>query len=270
LSSLPQLAYAGHLWINIINSNNGMALPGGQPNCKKEPDMTKTRYYLACECSDALAKLAEDTLENYRNNDPAPQEAHFERMVDLLVPEVLDGFLIRTCDIVGIGPTASKVVHGAADTITSTVSALSGRLLRKRSNEELRPLAGFVAESHLAAADCSRGINMTGTELEKSLYDQMRRVNAEVQAGRIAAVREELNSLMPVLVDRVLDGLMKRPISLMHLNLVMRKMTDLAIGTCRGAGHLVVNRVFRKLEDEQLVRLVNYFDGQLVTAERPQ
>lgn len=225
-------------------------------------------YYLASPASDQLAGQADRVLENFRTGDPSPQEPHFEKLVDYLVPELLDGYLIKTCDAVGVGPTASKVVHGAVDTISRTVSTLVSHMLKKRSNKELEPLTGYVEDVYLRANSCSSGMNMVGCEIDQHLYERMMFVTNEVKAGRSQQVLAELHELMLVVVDVVLEGMMKRPIGLMKMNFVVRKIADGATATCRGAGHLVVNRVFKKLDDEQLLRLAHYFGDLIVTAER--
>ena len=227
-----------------------------------------TKYYLGFHSSTGLTDSADTILSNYANNASAPQEPHFETLVSYFIPELLDAFLINTCTAVGLGPMATKVVNGAADTISKTSTALVAHLLKKRSNEELRPMADFVDETYLRAETCSSGKNAVGCEVTKDLYDRMLHVIGEVKSGNAQSVLEELHGIMIEVVDVVLEGFMKRAIGLLKVNFVLRKICDAAIVTCRGAGHMVVNKVFKKLDDEQLDRLADYFENLMLTAER--
>ena len=73
---------------------------------------------------------------------------------------------------------------------------------------------------------------------------------------------------MSLTVDIMLEGFMKRAINLLKHGFVVRKIADGAIATCQAAGHGVVNKVFKKLDDEQMLHLANYFDTLILSAQR--
>lgn len=227
-----------------------------------------TKYYLAFKSSPELVTNADKLLANRDAGHPEPYAPMMNELVKYFVPELLDAFLTGTADAVGLSHRASRIVHSAADTIGKASSVLVGKLLAKRSDDELADMVEFVDEVYLRADTCSNGENSVGCEISESLHGRMKHVTHEVRAGNAQQVLPELHDLMIETVDVVLEGFMIRSISLLKINFVLRKVCDATIVTCRGAGHMVVNKVFKQLDDEQLNRLADYFDDLIVTAER--
>lgn len=227
-----------------------------------------TKYYLGFASSTALEQSTIALLEKSASGTRDSLVPNMEHALELFIPELMQAFLVGTVDVIGLSPVATKIVHSTGDIIDKTSKMLVGQLLKKRSNDELKPLVGFVDDIYLRPETTSTGKATTACELPKESYDRMQHVIAEVRAGNGKQVLPELHELMTLVVDTMLEQLMKRPITMLPLNFVVRKVADGAIATCKAAGHGVVNKVFKKLDDEQLVRLANYFDSLLLTAEK--
>ncbi|MDX1695176.1 MAG: hypothetical protein R3208_15530 [Ketobacteraceae bacterium] len=229
--------------------------------------MTK-KYYLGFKASPGLVENAEKLLANRDAGHPEPYAPTMHELVRYFVPELLDAFLLQTADAVGLSQRASRIVHSASDTIAKAATALVGKLLAKRSNEELAGLVEFVDDTFLRAEICSNNADSCGCEMPKKMYDDIKRLMQEIRDGNAEQHRPEINAVMLKTVDVVLEGFMIRAISLLKINFVLRKVSDAAIVTCRGAGHMVVNKVFKNLDEEQLRRLADYFDDLLLEADR--
>ena len=227
-----------------------------------------TKYYLGFKASDTLAQSAGQVLINRDSGGAQPYAPMAKEIVKLFVPELLDAFLIKVADAIGLSHAAAKIVHGAADTIAKASSALIVKLLAKRSNAELEKMVQFIDETYLRAASCSIGEDGCGCEISHTLYEKMKYLVGEMQNGNIRDIQQELHDTMLETVDVVIDGFMLRAIRTIELNFVLRKLCDATVATCRGAGHMVVNKVFKHLDDDELVRLAHYFDGLIVTADR--
>lgn len=228
-----------------------------------------TKYYLGFASSPALEQSTITLLEKADSGTKDSLVPNMERSLELFIPELTHAFLVGTVDAIGLSSMATKIVHSTADIIDKTAKMLVGQLLKKRSNDELKPLVGFVDDIYLRPQTTSTGKASTGCEISKDTYDRIQHVVAEIRAGNGRKVLPELHDLMTLVVDTMLEELMKRPISLLPLNFVVRKVADGATATCKAAGHGVVNKVFKKLDDEQLVHLGNYFDTLVLSAERP-
>ena len=227
-----------------------------------------TRYFLAFPASAELISAADKVLDLHATQATESWVPHFDHLIDLFVPGFLNAFLVDTCDAVGLSPRSSKIIHSTTNTLSKTISAMVGKLLKKRSNEELIPMAEFIDEVYLREDQCSTGRNSVGCEIDKALFDEIHRVTGEVRDGRLEEVRDELTAVMLNVVDATIESMMVRTISLLKTNFVVRKICDAAVATCRGAGHMVVNKVFKNLDEESMLHLGVFFEEMLVSDER--
>ena len=227
-----------------------------------------TKYFLGFASSPELEQSAITLLDNFARNAKESQVPHMERSMDLFIPELLHSFLVGTVDAIGLSPMATRIVHSTADILDKTGKMLVGAMLKKRSNDELRPLAGYVDDIYIRPATASTGKASTGCEIDKQTYDRIQRLISEVRAGNGEQIRPELHDVMILVVDTMLEGFMKRAINLMKMNFIIKKLADGAFATSRAAGHGVVNKVFKDLSTDQLLHLANYFDNLVLSAER--
>lgn len=227
-----------------------------------------TKYYLAFASSKELEGAAIELLDRRARGVKESHVPLMESTMDYFIPEMLHAFLVGTVDAIGLSNMSTKVVHSTADVIGKTSRMLMPHLLKKRSNQELDPMISFVDEIYIRPQQADNGKAGTGCEMDKATYDRMKRVVGGIQAGDVAGNRDELSELMSLTVDLLLEGLMKRAIGLLKHGFVVRKIADGAIATCQAAGHGVVNKVFKKLDDEQMLHLANYFETLIVAAER--
>jgi hypothetical protein len=230
--------------------------------------MSGTKYYLGFASSKPLEDAAIKLLDRHEQGVKESHVPLMEDTMELFIPEMLHAFLVGTVDAIGLSNMSTKVVHSTADVIGKTAKMLIPHLLKKRSNQELEPMVLFVDEMYIRPHQADNGKANTGCEIDKNTYDRIKRVIKGIQAGEIEANRAELTELMSMTVDILMEGLMKRAINLLKHGFVVRKLSDGAIATCQAAGHGVVNKVFKKLEDEQMIHLANYFETLVISAER--
>jgi hypothetical protein len=226
-----------------------------------------TQHYLGFTASPALATEAR-LLISRRDAKASPKELHaiLERVVNLFVPECLNSFLVECCNVIGLSPMAMKVVNGGVDTINGACTLLISQLMKKRTDDEILAMVDFVDNIFVPADRVSTGKDSVGAKVSESQFNEMKHITREIQAGRAAEVTEALHRLMIEVADIIQDRLMHEPIKVLNLGFVMRKMTDGAFATTKGASHMVVNRVFKKLSDNELLRMSSYFDALLITA----
>ncbi|OUS27628.1 hypothetical protein A9Q99_14410 [Gammaproteobacteria bacterium 45_16_T64] len=227
-----------------------------------------TRYFLAFAVSPELKSAADNVLDHYERKTPESWSPHFDTLMELFIPAFLKALMLDTCDAVGLSPRASKLIHSASNTLSKTITAMVGKLLKKRTNEELEPLAQFVKDTYLTAETCSNGKVSVGCELGEKVYNDITRLTGEVRDGRLDEVRDELAVVMIQVVDACIDNMMVEIIGLLKVNFVVKKICDAAVVTSRAAGHMVVNKVFKDLDEPSMLRLGDFFDDMLVTDVR--
>ncbi len=230
--------------------------------------MSETKYYLAFASSPELESSAVELLDRHAKGVKESHIPLMESTMDFFIPELLHAFLVGSVDAVGLSNMATKIVHSTSDLLGKTARMIVPHVLKKRSNEELEPMVGFVDEIYVRPEEASNGKANTGCEIDKPTYDRIQHVISEIRAGNGEEVRGDLNELMSLTVDLLLDGLMKRSVNLVKHGFVVRKIIDGAVSTCQAAGHSVVNKVFKKLDADQMLRLADYFDTLVISAER--
>lgn len=230
--------------------------------------MSEKKYYLAFSSSEQLVAKTDELLDRRQRGVKDSHIPIMESTMDYFIPELLHAFLVGTVDAIGLSGMATKVVHSTADVLGKTSRMIIPHILKKRSNKELDPMIDFVDEVYIRQDVSSNGKSSTGCEIDKATYDRIKRVVQEIRDGNGEEVRDELNDLMSMTVDLLLEGLMKRAVNLVKHGFVVRKIIDGAVSTCRAAGHGVVNKVFKKLDGEQMLRLAEYFDTLVISAER--
>lgn len=226
------------------------------------------KYYLGFESSKELEGAAIELIDRHKSGSKDSHIPLMEDTMELFIPEIMHAFLVGTVDAIGLSHMATKVVHSTADVIGKSARMLVPQLLKKRSNTELAPMVDFVDEVYVRPEQAYDGKAHTGCEIDPSTYQRMKRVISEIKAGNIESNRKELGELMSLTVDLLLEGIMKRAVNLLKHGFVVRKIADGAIATCQAAGHGVVNKVFKNLDDEQMLRLANYFDSLVISARR--
>ncbi len=226
-----------------------------------------TKYYLGYQATHELVYCADRVLANRHGGAKDHYVPMMNELVCRFVPETLDAMLLDTADAVGLSPGSQKIVHGAADTIAKASTLLVTKLIANRKNQELEPLVTYVDDTYLRAADCSRGVNSVACEVDRRHYEKIKLMISEVREGNHDQIRPSLHEIMTQTVDVILEGFMIRMIEAIKVNFFMRKMCDAAIVTSRGASHMVVNKVFKHLNEAQLNRLADHFDRLILTSK---
>lgn len=230
--------------------------------------MSITKYYIGFAASEALARETHRLLELRGNVPPNILLKPLEAVVDAFIPDVLANLLIRCCDAIGLSPMANKVVSGGVETINTACGLLMSQLMKKRSDDEIVDMVRFIDDIFIPAAVSSNQVDSAGAEISESKFNEIKYIIAEIRAGRSQHVLPQLHVLMIEVADLVQDSFMRTPLAVLKLNFVLRKIVDGAFATCKGAAHMVVNRVFKHLSEQELLNMANYFDGLLITAEQ--
>ena len=226
------------------------------------------RYYMGFAASQQLEEDSLTLLRNFDSDVAESQVSQFEKVMDNFLPEMIQSLLLDSTDAVGIQGWGHKFVHSTADVMTKTAHVLMHKMIKNRSNDDLVPMVVYVETKPLYGRKRPVPVkHLSPVKLKKDFYDRVSFVIEEIKQGRAEDVQEELHDLMSQTVDIMLDGFMDRAIALATLNVVMRKIANGAVATCRGAGHAVVNKVFKKLESHQLTELAHFYENMLVTAE---
>jgi|GEM_PF-1904040 len=230
--------------------------------------MTTKRYFLAFPVSTELDGAMSDVQASCREQRSESWLPYHSQLMSLYTPEILDAFLVDACDAVGLSPWAEKIVHSVAGSMSKLSASLSAKLLKKRSNQELQPFAEFIESLYVSSEESSNGMNSTGCEIGEEMHDQLTKTFQSVRDGYLEAVRPELIALMLECQRISIDAMMTPAIEIFKINAVVKMFAEAAVSTSRSAGKMVINRVFKRLDEHQMLRLCDYYGNMLVIQDK--
>lgn len=230
--------------------------------------MPTEKYYLGFPASEELDQRFQAVMNHWDNKESSSMVPVMQACLEKFVPELIQSFLIETASILDLGNFANKLIHSTADIITKTSLMLIPKMLAKRENKDFEPSVAFTKDIYLSASCNDKGVTYIGSEIDAATYGRFEKTIAEIDAGRGAEAQSEIRALMPMVVDILIDGFMKRSINTVKRNFVMRKLADGAMATCRAAGHKVVNNVFKDLPPEHYPVVADFMRVRLVKAQR--
>ncbi len=226
--------------------------------------MSGKKYYLGFATSTDLEGRFQSVLEHSAQAGSSSLLSPIESSLELFVPELLQSFLVDTADMLQLSSWARKMVHSTADVIRKTSLMLIPKLLKKRSNEELQSAVEFTRDIYLPGSVNNHESSYAGSEIDAATFARFERIMRDIDAGKTQEVQQDLIDAMPLIVDTLVDGFMKRSINTVERSFVTRKLADGAIATCRAAGHGVVNKVFKDLTFDQYPIVADFLRSRLV------
>lgn len=221
--------------------------------------------FVAFPCSAELRSETEKLIINLRAGVSEPQNKAAMATIDLLIEDLLNGFLLNLIDVLEMQNFMAKLVRSTAGTINKAGTTIANASLKKMDNKQMRPMADHVASL------------MLDVEVDGEIQPWMGvPVNAELSA-ELAQVVTGLRSdnpkqSVPMAMD-VLDKLtaqaaevyISESVRLLGVGMVLRKMASAAISAVKGAMRLMVKKTLPDLDEQQLRALADYIETLHVT-----
>ncbi|MBL4864997.1 MAG: hypothetical protein JKY67_01320 [Pseudomonadales bacterium] len=224
-----------------------------------------TVSYLAFHASDGLRDDTELLIKNSQARIKESQIGQMNLVMSKFVVEMLDQFFLDTCEAVQLGPMGTKIVRGGANTLSATANMLIKQLYKKRTNDELYPVIEYIDSTFIRATDASNGKASIVCPIEDSLYDNLMHDIGEIRKGNFQH-SGSLTELMLEVNDAAMVGYAETPIGMLKMNFVAKKVTNTGLEAGRSTSKMVINKVFRTLEDDQMGRLADYVESFFITA----
>lgn len=221
--------------------------------------------FVAFPCSAELRSETEKLIINLRAGVSEPQNKAAMATIDLLIEDLLNGFLLNLIDVLEMQNFMARLVRSTAGTINKAGTTIANASLKKMDNKQMRPMADHVASL------------MLDVEVDGEIQPWMGvPVNAELSA-ELAQVVTGLRSdnpkqSVPMAMD-VLDKLtaqaaevyISESVRLLGVGMVLRKMASAAISAVKGAMRLMVKKTLPDLDEQQLRALADYIETLHVT-----
>lgn len=209
--------------------------------------------YVAIPSPEKLEKNTDSFLAAMKTGSKQPQAQVFT--------EIAFSFLDVMLEALFYGPTRQiehtnfrkKLIDGLGSLIEKTSHTLIKSVISKLSNDELRPLQGFVEERRIKID----GVPHIAFPLTPHFTTRFEALHEATMSGNRSV--DEQVEIMTEFVDASLDYLFKKPIDLLKLGFIARKSADLGYSAIRSMAHSTIRKLATDTSLEENQRLSQYF-----------
>ncbi|HVK99874.1 MAG TPA: hypothetical protein VM553_08680 [Dongiaceae bacterium] len=219
-------------------------------------------HYMSFEATATLRRDAETFIENIHRGERASQSLLLQQVLDAFVNECLQVFFLTPADVVGLSPLGRKLLTTAIATIRKTLQMVLGRITRKLSNRDMRPLALFMDEVMVRDRKNSGGPALITFELEDNLGEELQQMQQAFRDGCPGATETMIIAFQTMANDAIVE-IFAEPVAMLNLGPVLRKLADMGIDTTRSVTLGLIRRLFGTLSGDQLAAVLDYFCGMI-------
>lgn len=185
-------------------------------------------------------------------------------VVEEFTDEIIHVYLLDLIDILGLSPSAARLIRRTAQTIRSTMQRLIKALLRGMSNDRLQPLTGYLHQLMIDIPDDHGQLHpYTGHVILPAMRERQQHVITRIRMGQGEKVREDLLQVLLEMVNTAIRVYFEHPKSLLQLSFLLDKMAGGGIELTRGAVTMAVHHIVPGLNDEQLRAVADYMQHLL-------
>lgn len=221
----------------------------------------------------ASARLHDNTtgfIQRMRDGATRTEPEVMKSIMEDFTGEALHTFFILPSRELKLGGGMMRIVEATVATIRGAASLIIGRTAPKLDIQQNREVADYMDIMRICLPDAAGNeVWQVSFPLKKALREQVHAGLVQLDAGQTANARETLANFLLGMTDEALFWYFEQPMALLHLGPILSRMAKVGTETARKASQAVINRVFRKLEDEQL-KVVGDFLRQLLVECEPR
>lgn len=220
--------------------------------------------YFAFRASDALSAGSLSLMENFERGVQEPQGQKFVQVAQLFSDEIVDALLLNLVRSADSSASSARVLEGFASLVKSTVHGLIKQVLGKMSNDELRPLAGYIKQRRLT-------LPVDGQMQDYICFAMPADVHARFRAVLQQGVRGERNvaemqACMDIFTEMAHKAFYDDSLQSIKLGFIARKVVDVGGAAIRKAAQAANKRLIPELAGAELQQFSAYFLAMLIEA----
>lgn len=209
--------------------------------------------YIGVRHSETLRLEVDAFISNIRARSSEDQIPLLVGVMERFLDEAIDALILGATRAMKLEGLARKVVDVTVSTTKATCHLLSGRVLRKMKNADVRELAEYMDVLRMKRVDVNgRPATFTAIPLEAALLADIDALSALVQGESPQQHVDKLISVIHRLMDAVVEHLYVNTLHTLSFGPFASKMVDMAYHTVHKAVHVLVNRVIPNLSDTQI------------------
>lgn len=226
------------------------------------------KFYIAFASSSELYRKSIRFLDVFQNQSDIKAAPLLADLLYTYIPEVMDALLKKPTDLAQLGKTAQKIVDISASTLLKTSNLLVKQLLKNIKNKDLIGLQEHVALSVIHAHESDKGVHLSGIEISEALFDKALILIGRMEHQLPSTYHDEVVELLMEVTEAIINEVMRKPVTLLPLGPVLKKVANLGMDTILATVMKVVKNVFAKMNDDQYKAVGYYFKELLVQAEK--
>ena len=219
-----------------------------------------TRPFVAFPCSSELRNETEKLIINLHSGVTEPQNTLAMSTIELLIEDLLKGFLLNLIDVLEMQNFMAKLVRSTAGTINKAGSSIANASLKKMDNQQMRPMGEHVASLMLdveVKGEIQPWMGVPVTEaLSTEIEALLEGLRGETPKAHIPIAMDVLDNL----TEQAVEVYIAESVRLLQVGLVLRKMASAATSAVKGAMRLMVKKTLPDLDEAQLRALADYID----------
>ena len=227
--------------------------------------MSQKTVYVAFPSSEKLHQTTDGFIHRMNEGAKYPEPAVVEAIMSDFLDEALRAFFLAPTDLLGLSASMTRIVHLTSDTISGATHVVVKRASKKMDIKQNREAAKYMDSIRMQANDADGNLTwFVAFPISDHMASHAQSAIELAEAGEYEQARPRLTAFLHELTDVALHWYFEEPMKLLGFGPVMRKICSVAVETTRKASHGLINKVFTKLDDQQLTEAARYMDSLLV------
>jgi hypothetical protein len=221
--------------------------------------------YVAFLSSDDLHQRTDEYICLMRAGG-RPNAALLGEVMNHFTRDSLNAFMLQPIEHLGISGGQRRLVEFAADTVQKSTQVVLKATLHKLDHDQHRNSAAYMDSLRLQLPHPEQADDAWFVSFEAP-DDFATRARASMARARNEGPQAELREtihVMKTLTDLALLNYYERPLGILRFGPIMRKITDVAVSTVRKGTHSTIESLIPKLDEDQLLKGIDYFDSLLI------
>lgn len=224
-------------------------------------------HFMWFEATTSLRHNTETFIQNIHKGERAPQNDLLQRVLDEFVAQCLEIYFLIPMERADLGPMGRKIVTTAVATLRKTLQMVLGRIVRKLSQRDMRPLAEFMDRVMLRDHASLRGTSYVAFPLEPQSAAQFRHMQQLAHSSDPAAISSVILSFQTI-ADEAVTYFFAEPIDSLRLGPVLGKLAQMGIDSTRSVIIGLIRRIFSTMTSVQVANTIDYFCQHIATADQ--
>lgn len=217
--------------------------------------------YSAFAASAELYDINQRFIANMAAGSSEPQAPVAVDLLHRFMDEVLDSYFLRPMELIKLNNMGQKVVMAGVAAIRKTSKVAISKVLGKLSNEDIKPLADYIASTMYPAEPGSRHAAYVAVPISEQLDQRLSAAIANGRANGPHTVTDEFAEALCELINESIVQYFEKPVSLMKLGYIMEKFARVAMESGRGASQTVVRKVARTMNEKELLSFYKFAES---------